>query len=179
MERFVALLRGINVGGHNILPMQAFRELLDGLGCHDVATYIQSGNAVFRFGGSATKLSNAIGTEIEIRFGFRPSVLVVTAADFQAIVAANPYRDEIADAKNLHVSFLEKPATTADLDRMADLAANDETFELTELAFYLYAPGGIGRSKLVANIEKCLGVNATARNWRTVSRLQAMIEARG
>ena len=76
MTTFVALLRGINVGGKNILPMQAFSELLTELGCIDVATYIQSGNAVFRYSGKPAELTDMISTAIESKFGFRPSVLV-------------------------------------------------------------------------------------------------------
>ena len=175
MAVFVALLRGINVGGHNKLPMQKFRVLLEKLDCLDVVTYIQSGNAVFDYQGDAGSLPDAIASEIERELGFRPSVLVVEAADFVSVVEANPFHGKFDDPKTMHVSFLQEPATKANLERMTSLAASDEDFELAEMAFYFHAPGGIGHSKLAAVVEKCLGVSATGRNWRTVQKLQALI----
>jgi uncharacterized protein (DUF1697 family) len=175
MPAYVALLRGINVGGHNKLPMQRLRELLETVGCRDIATYIQSGNAVFCHDENPTDLSDSIATAIEREFGFRPSVLVISAADFSTIAEANPYRGQFTEPRFMHVMFLQQTATNPNLERMTSLAADDEQFALVDRAFYLHAPGGIGNSRLAAGVEKCLGVNATARNWRTVEKLQAMI----
>jgi uncharacterized protein (DUF1697 family) len=175
MTTFVALLRGINVGGRNILPMQDFRDLLVKLGCENVATYIQSGNAVFRHSCSAEELSESIPASIEAKFGFRPLLMLLGADEFSAIAAANPYRDETVEAKLVHVSFLTAPALKANLERMNSMASDGETFFLTESALYFYAPNGIGRSKLAGEMEKCLGVPATARNQRTVSKIGQML----
>lgn len=175
MASYVALLRGINVGGRNILPMKDFREILEKLGCEDVATYIQSGNAVFRNSAAGDALSESIATAIEAAFGFRPSVMVVEAADFAAIAAANPFADEDVEDKHVHISFLSEVATGANQTRMAEIASNGEQFVLTDRAFYMLAPNGIGRSKLAAEVEKCLGVKATGRNWRTVGKIAALI----
>ena len=175
MTTFVALLRGINVGGKNILPMQAFSELLTELGCIDVATYIPSGNAVFRYSGKPAELTDMISTAIESKFGFRPSVLVLTADEFDDVARENPFVVEASDPKFLHVWFMREPATSANTTRMGELESGGEKFLLTDSAVYLYAPDGVGRSKLAAGMEKCLGVPATARNWRTVCKIGEML----
>jgi len=175
MTAFVALLRGINVGGKNILPMKEFRELLTTLGCTDVATYIQSGNAVFKHSGNSVEVSELISTTIEKGFGFRPSVMVLTADDFNAVAATSPFSAEAAEPKFLHVWFMQELAANANTVRMNEIASADEKYLLTDSAVYLFAPNGIGRSKLAAGMEKCLGVQATARNWRTVGKIGEML----
>jgi len=177
MTEFVALLRGINVGGKNILPMSEFRELLATLGCDDVATYIQSGNAVFRHHKSTTELSELISEAVRSRFGLQVPVVVRTANEFAAIVAANPFAAEAAEPKFLSVWFLGERAANANTQRMDEIACDSETFLLTDSAFYLHAPEGFGRSKLASNVEKCLAVPATARNWRTVGKIGALLDA--
>jgi uncharacterized protein (DUF1697 family) len=179
VTKFVALLRGINVGGKNILPMEELRELLAKLGCGDVATYIQSGNAVFRYKGNAAELPDLIATAIDSRFGFRPSVMVLTAGEFDAVAKASPFAAEASELKFLHVWFVREPATSANTTRMRELESGGEKFLLTGSAVYLYAPDGIGRSKLAGGMEKCLGVPATARNWRTVCKIGEMVSGPG
>lgn len=175
MARYVVLLRGINVGGHNKLPMQDFRKLLETLGCANVTSYIQSGNAVFDFEGRAKGLDVKIADSIESGFGFRPTVLVLSAESFRETAAANPFKDEAVEANLVHVSFLVSPATAPDHDRLESLAVSTERYALTENAFYLLAPEGIARSKLAAAADRCLGVEITARNWRTVCKLIDML----
>jgi uncharacterized protein (DUF1697 family) len=175
VNSYVALLRGINVGGNNILPMKDFRDLLTALGCEDVATYIQSGNAVFKHVGKSAELSDSIAVAIESGFGFQPSVMVLTATEFATIVANCPFPPEDIEPKFLHVSFLREVATATNTERLEEIASSGEEFLLTDSAFYLYAPNGVGRSKLASEVEKCLGVPATARNWRTVSKIAEML----
>ncbi len=175
MTAFAVLLRGINVGGKNILPMKELRELLTTLGCEDVATYIQSGNAVFRYAGDSAELPERIAAAVDSGFGFRPSVMVLTAGEFDAVATENPFAAESAEPKFLHVWFKREAAKNANTARMDEIASSDEKFLLTESAVYLYAPKGIGRSKLAGGMEKCLGVQATARNWRTVSKIGEML----
>ena len=177
MTKFIALLRGINVGGKNILPMKEFRGLLSKLGCEGVATYIQSGNAIFRYSGDAAELPGLISGTVESEFGFRPSVMVLSEDEFSAIVARTPFVAEIEDPRFLNIWFMRESATRANLARMHDIAANGEKFLLTDLAFYLHAPNGVGRSKLAGQVEKCLGVDATARNWRTVGKISDLLSA--
>jgi uncharacterized protein (DUF1697 family) len=175
VTKYVALLRGINVGGNNILPMEQLRELLAKLGCEDVATYIQSGNAVFRHKGNAAELPDLIATAVDSCFGFRPSVMVLTAGEFDAVATANPFAAEVTEPKFLHVWFKRESVKSANTARMGEIASSDEKFLSTDSAVYLYAPKGIGRSKLAGGMEKCLGVQATARNWRTVNKIGEML----
>ena len=175
MTKFAALLRGINVGGRNILPMKDFREILETLGCENAATYIQSGNAVFHHDGEAADVSEAIADAIEAGFGFRPSVMVLTAEKFAEIAAANPYVDVAAEQKHVHIWFASEPLANPDKTRLEQLATADEDFTLTRRAFYLHAPNGIGRSKLAGGAEKCLGVPGTGRNVRTAGKIGEML----
>jgi len=179
MAAFIALLRGINVGGNNMLPMSEFRQLLSTLGCEEVATYIQSGNAVFKHSKTATQLSESISRAVHSQFGFRPPVMVLTASEYAAVAAANPFPAVVSEPKLLHVWFLGEKAVDADTKRLGELAAESEKYSLTDSAFYLHAPEGIGRSKLGAGVERCLGVPTTARNWRSVCKIGELLDALG
>ena len=177
-ETWIALLRGINVGGGNRLPMASLRAILDGLGATDVQTYIQSGNAVFRHAETdAAKVGDMIGTGIHQHHGFRPRVLAMTAAEMARATDANPFPNAEADPKTLHLYFLTEPSTAPDIAAIRALASSSETFRLTDSVFYLHAPDGIGRSKLAQQVERLLGVEATARNGRTVGNVLTMARA--
>ena len=177
MSVLIALFRGINVGGHHTLPMQDLRAIFETLGCEDVRTYIQSGNAVFRTGSDPDSLARHLGDAVDERFGFRPGVLILDVESFRAIAAANPYSAAEQTPSHLHVLFLGEAPSNPDLDTLERLQAPSEAFELVDDAFYLHAPDGIGRSKLAAGAEKALGVAATGRNWRTVSKLVELADA--
>ncbi len=171
MTVYVALLRGINVGGKHSLPMQELRTILGSLGCEDVKTYIQSGNAVFRSDNDRELLASDITSAIDQAFGFAPPVQLLMIEEFQSILAANPFPEAASTPKFLYVSFLAKAAQNPDLATLETLGTSSERFELLGNAFYLHAPDGIGRSKLAARVERCLGVETTARNWRTVTKI--------
>ncbi|MCR9079323.1 MAG: DUF1697 domain-containing protein [Hyphomonadaceae bacterium] len=172
MTVWIALLRGINVGGNNILPMKDLRALLEQAGLTQVSTYIQSGNCVFAADETDPRaLERSIAAAIDARFGFRPQILVMRAKTFQQALAANPYPEGAEDPKTVHFFFLAEPAAGADLAAMEDLRAGTERFALTDRVFYLHAPDGIGRSKLAAKVERHLGVATTARNLRSVMKL--------
>lgn len=172
MMQYVVLLRGINVGGHNSLPMQDLREILESLGYEGVRTYIQSGNVVLTAGSPPD--GAVISAALEERFGFLPRVLVIPGPEFEAVAEANPFKDEVAEPKHLHILFLSE-ASTADLDALEARKGLSESFTLTADAFYLHAPDGIGRSKLAADAERILGVEATGRNLNTVRKLLGML----
>lgn len=176
MTQYVALFRGINVGGRNIVPMKDLRELLAELGCENVATYIQSGNAVFSSVLNGDELSRSMAGAVNQRFGFEPQVLVLTADRFREVAVANPFQDVESDAKFVHVSFLSEIPGEPDLETLSDLRSPTEEFELGDGAFYLHAPDGIARSKLAAQVERHLCVAATARNLRTVSKLLDLLD---
>jgi uncharacterized protein (DUF1697 family) len=178
VEKYVALFRGINVGGHNRLPMGELKQLLQDLGLREVETYIQSGNVVFASQAARVEaLGERIREAVEEQFGFAPVVLVLRAGAFEKVVAANPYPEATSEPKTLHCYFLVAEPHDPDLDELESLKKESEQFALHGKVFYLHAPEGIGRSKLAERVEKALGVPATARNWRTVERISTMINA--
>ncbi|MGD9634932.1 MAG: DUF1697 domain-containing protein [Pirellulales bacterium] len=172
MPTYVALLRGINVGGKGTLPMKELTAILESLGCSNVRTYIQSGNAVFQHKpADAAKLASKLSAAIDKARGFAPQVVVLEAKQLDKIAKANPFPEAEAEPKSLHVWFPSAKAAEADTKAIAALQSKSERFKITANAFYLHAPDGIGRSKLAASVERHLGVAATARNWRTVCAL--------
>ena len=178
MAVWIALFRGINVGGKNVLPMANLRETLKSAGLENVQTYIQSGNVVFESSArSAESLRQKLITVIEDRAGLSVDVIVFSKKHFLSAIEENPFPEATAEPKSLHFYFLGSAAKTADLTAIENAASKTERYHLTRRVFYLHAPDGIGRSKLAANTEKYLGVSATARNYRTVDRLRAMVTA--
>ena len=103
--------------------------------------------------------------------------MLLTEAELQSAMENNPFPEAEADTKSLHLSFLAEKAENADIELLKQLKKDNERFALTDSVFYLHAPDGIGRSKLAAKVEKALGVAITGRNWRTVNKIQAMVEA--
>jgi uncharacterized protein (DUF1697 family) len=179
MTTYIALFRGINVGGKNKLPMKDLVAALQDVGCQDVATYIQSGNAVFRSGEQdASLLSDRIMATIGERHGFEPRVLVLGLEEMERVMGSNPFSDAESEPKTLHLYFLAAPPESPDLEALEEIKVDRERFALTDGVFYLHAPDGLGRSKLAASVEKLLGVPATARNWRTVSKVMEMARQR-
>jgi uncharacterized protein (DUF1697 family) len=178
MNTFIALLRGINVGGHNKLPMRELVRLLESIGLSNVKTYIQSGNVVFQTQQDAqAKLTEEISTAIGQSHGFTPQVMLLSLKDLTTAVAQNPYPRATQEPKTLHFYFLESSPPQPDLTALEMLKTEQERFKLINNVFYLYAPDGIGRSKLAAKVERALGVATTARNWRTVSKVMDMATA--
>ncbi len=178
MHTWIALFRGINVGGHHKLPMAELRAQLESMELQDVQTYIQSGNVVFRAEDSdCRKLATRIAGRVEKNQGFRPRVLLLSPEELQSAIDGNPFAEGEAEPKNLHLAFLAAAPANPQIDRIEAALADSERYRLTERVFYLYAPDGIGRSKLASNIERYLGVEATGRNWRTVSRLAELAGA--
>ncbi|MBT5220043.1 MAG: DUF1697 domain-containing protein [Woeseia sp.] len=175
MSHWVALFRGINVGGHNRLPMKSLVAILEGLGCTDVKTYIQSGNAVFSSPQSGPDLlPDEIRHSVKSEHGFEPMVLLLSASALVRARDANPFPEGEAEPKSLHLFFLATKPTDIDEGKLEALQNETERYALLDDVFYLYAPDGIGRSKLAASVERCLGVPVTARNWRTVNKMLAL-----
>jgi uncharacterized protein (DUF1697 family) len=175
MNTYIALFRGINVGGKTVLPMKDLVEILEGLGCEKVRTYIQSGNAIFQCNKDRGRtIGKDTSSEILKRYGFGPKILLIEEAALQDAIDNNPY--ETGDGKALHFFFLDSHPAHPDLEQLMSIKARSEEFKLNKSIFYLHAPDGIGRSKLAAKVEQALGVPATARNWNTVSKLMAMVK---
>ena len=161
------LLRGVNVGGHNRVPMARFRSLLEGLGGQDVQTYLQSGNAVLSWPGPAEALENAVHQALAVELSLSVPVLVRTAAELAAVVAGCPWPD--LDPKLLHAVFLTGPA---DPDRVAAVdhaGLSPELVAVGDRVVYAFYAGGVQRSRL-ARLDVG-GGPGTARNWRTVTAL--------
>lgn len=175
MQTIIALFRGINVGGKNRLRMADLTDLLADLGLRHIQTYIQSGNVLFQSEDpDLAHLADQISRLVGERCGFIPSVLLLTAQALTEAAAQNPFPAGEAEPKSLHLFFLASAPTAPDLAALESIKTATEQFRLVGNVFYLYAPDGVGRSKLAANVEKLLGVEATARNWNTVSKLVEM-----
>jgi len=175
MPRWIALFRGINVGGNNILPMNELVRLLEALKLKNLRTYIQSGNVVFDTDEkNARSLAKKIKERIEREHGFGPQVLLISREELQKAIQANPFPHAVSDPKSLHVFFLEKPAANANIQALDLAKAPTESYVLNGCLFFLFAPDGVGRSKLAATAERHLGVAATARNYRTVEKIAEM-----
>ncbi|MGW6415398.1 DUF1697 domain-containing protein [Streptomyces sp. NPDC055055] len=178
-KTYAALLRGINVSGHRKVPMAELRDVLEGLGHRDVRTYLQSGNAVFTTDAAASEETLTAGLEgaIESRFGFRVDCLVRGGDYLAAVADACPFPAAELEGKQLHAVYYSGPADPerfASIDRDAYLP---EEFALGDRVLYLYAPDGLGRSRLGEAVSRpavVKGLVATARNWNTVLRLIEM-----
>jgi uncharacterized protein (DUF1697 family) len=175
---YAALLRGINVGGSRKVPMADLRTLMEGLGHDGVRSYLQSGQAVFTADhGEEESLAAELTEAIEKRFGFPVDVIVRDHAYLKAIADNCPFPAAELEAKQLHVTYFSAPV---DADRFAEIdqaAHLPEEFRLGDRALYLYAPNGLGRSKLAEQLSKprlTKGVIATSRNWNTVVKLVEM-----
>lgn len=178
MHTYIALFRGINVGGNNLLPMKQLVSMLESLGLAEVKTYIQSGNAVFKCSEQdLAQLGKRIGAAIGQQFGFNPQLMLLTVDDLEQVIRSNPFPEAESEPNSLHVGFLASRPAPPDLQTLAKLADNGERFKLQNQAFYLHAPAGIGRSKLAAGAEKQLGVSVTSRNWRSVCKILELAKA--
>jgi uncharacterized protein (DUF1697 family) len=170
MATWIALLRGIG-GGIRPLPMRDLTAALEGIGLKNVRTYIQSGNVVFSSAKSAARLAGEIERCIEKKFGFHSKTFVLSVGELQRAAAGNPFPQADEAPQSLHLFFLAKPAKAAQLDAMHEIKTKSEQFVLTNKVLYFYAPQGFGISKLGAKAGRLLGVDTTARNWRTVGKL--------
>ncbi len=179
MKTWVALLRGVNVGGKQIVPMKTLVSELETLGLTDINTYIQSGNIVFRDSKrTEATLVAEIGNAINARFGFEPHVAVISYKDFASSVTGNPFLESMTDdnGKTLHLFFLGRTPLDLDQNRLETIRRPSEHWHLQGRVFYLHTPEGFGDSKLASQVERILGVPTTARNWRTVCALLQLAE---
>jgi uncharacterized protein (DUF1697 family) len=168
-KTYIVLFRGINVGGKNLVPMKEMVVALEGRNYQNVLTYIQSGNVVLQ---SQSKPED-IGSIIQERFGFEPVVIVLEKSDFDAAVNKNPYRSP--NGKDIHFFFC-KDKPKLDTVKLQKYKSESEKYFVDGKVFYFFAPDGIGRSKLAAKVESCLGVAATGRNFNTINKLQQMAQ---
>lgn len=169
MNTYIILLRAINVGGNNVLPMKALVPLLKEHGFSDVSSYIQSGNIVLKSDRDPREPLQAL---VSTNFGFSPELFILKDSELSTIAAQNPYSEY--EGKFVHFYFCHH-AITVDQEQLQKWISSTEQYEVHGNVFYFYAPDGVGRSKLVANIEKCLGQAGTGRNLNTINKLGAMV----
>lgn len=175
MPVYIALLRAINVGGKNLLPMKSLVAILQGMGSAKVQTYIQSGNAVFQSADNdPAQLSKQLAAAIQHHHGFAPHTLVIGLEALRKACADNPFPEAQDDPQSLHLGFLAAKPLQPDLGKLSSLKKDSERFHLGDGVFYLHAPEGVGKSKLAAGAEKLLGVPMTDRNWRTIGKLMEL-----
>jgi uncharacterized protein (DUF1697 family) len=175
MTVYVAMLRGVNVGG-NSLKMDWLRQACENLGWQNVRTYVQSGNIVFSSRASAVKLAQMLKATIDAQTRLPVTVVLRSAADMERIVADNPFlKQKGIDATKLHVTFLGNAPVKPAFERLDALAGTRDQYRLNGSELYLHCPINYGETRLSNGaIEKVLGVGATTRNWKTVMALQAM-----
>ena len=175
MQTYIALLRGINVSGHNKIKMIALKQLFDKLGYKNVTTYIQSGNVIFQSNTIKTpNIESTIVNEIKNEFGLEISVLVLTKNQLKTIFNSNPFlKRNNVDITKLYVTVLNKKPDVSGLNSINELNKNhDDEFILRNNCIYLRYAKSSARSKLSTNLfENKLKVTATSRNWRTISKL--------
>jgi uncharacterized protein (DUF1697 family) len=173
------MLRGVNVGGHNRIKMDALRALYEGLRLRDVESYVQSGNVVFASAESdLPRLAARIETRIERDFGFRPAVVLRTAEEMQAVVDTSPFlKRKNIDGSKLLVTFLAQEPEPAARAKALLMRSDPEELHIGVRELYTYFPNGMARPKLsMAQVERALKVPATGRNWNTVMELLAMAQ---
>jgi uncharacterized protein (DUF1697 family) len=179
MPVIICMLRGVNVGGRNMIKMDALKALCVGLKLKDPQTYVQSGNVIFSSGEKdLTKLAKRIQDAIEKAVAFRPGVVLRTLAELQEVVARNPFakRSGIEPGKLL-VNFLADDPGKEAREKVLAIKVGPEELHLIGREAYIYFPNGQGRSKFPwPAIERTLGMSGTGRNWNTVTKMLEMAE---
>jgi len=178
MSNYIAVLRGINVGGHRKIPMDSLRKEVDNLGYKNVKTYIQSGNIIFTAADHCSDLEIAerIENTILTTFGFEVPVIVRSSDELQQAATENPFLSiENIAIESLYLIFLKQTPTAEALKTIKTYAYTPDQFQIIKKNIYLYIPGPYHKTKL-SNIffEKKLGISTTTRNWKTVLKLAEM-----
>jgi uncharacterized protein (DUF1697 family) len=175
-QRFIALLRGVNVGKGKRVPMAELKAMLEGLGCEDVSTLLNNGNAVFTSSSRSTaKHAAAIATALEERLGVSTPVIVKSAAELDAIIAASPIAPPEAEHSRYLVAFAATSADLHGLEPLHALVQPPERFVITPAAAFLHCPAGILQSRIGEALLGKAGRRVTTRNWATVLKLQARV----
>jgi len=179
-DTLVALLRGINVGGKNKVPMKQLAVMFEEVGCTGVATYIQSGNVIFTAKPALVRrLPKLITASLAEELGVKAPVMIRSALELRDVLRNNPFlRRKSAAPEHLHVGFLAKAPTRSQVGALDPDRSSGDTFELRGREIYLCCPNGVARTKLtVVYFDKTLGTTTTFRNWRTVQKLAELCGA--
>jgi uncharacterized protein (DUF1697 family) len=175
MTIYIALLRGINVGGNNIIKMQDLKSLLLNGGLENVSTYIQSGNIVFRSEKSADQVQSIIEQEIKNKYGYSISVIVRNANEWEGIMKACPYpTDSLGEGESVHLILLGKEVSKKGSEQLLQFQSDTEKCFINQKEVYLHLSISILDSKVTKQLPK-LGVQMTSRNWRTIKKIESMV----
>jgi uncharacterized protein (DUF1697 family) len=176
---YIALLRGINVGGNNKLPMKDLAALFERAGCQNVSTYIQSGNVVFRVEAKLAKnLAETMNKAVLKAFKIDIPFIIRDAASLKKTIKATPYSKYTADPKLVHVGFLADKPTSEKVAALESQKFAPDEFQLVGQEVHFYFPKGMGKSKLTSQyFDSRLKTTITIRNWNTVTELLQMAEA--
>jgi uncharacterized protein (DUF1697 family) len=174
----LALLRGINVGGKNRLPMTALAELFVEAGCKDVRTYIQSGNVIFNASPRVSALvTDRIAADIAKRFGYRTPVILRTTEQLREVAGRNPFLEAGAAPDALYVMFLTGTPSPLSVEKLDPDRSPPDAFRVCGQDVYLHLPVGVANSKLTnAYFDSKLATTGTSRNWRTVTKLLELMD---
>jgi uncharacterized protein (DUF1697 family) len=183
MTIYIGLLRGINVGGKNMIKMAELKRMFEAMGLSRVQTYIQSGNVLFESEEEEEPLRKRIEHEIEVAFGFLVTVILRTAEELKTIAANCPFsEEEVSKAEassvgeSLYVSFLLKEPSKEGIERLSAFKSESDDYRIRGREVFLLFSHSIRNSKLANNLQK-LDIPATVRNWKTTKKLAALASA--
>lgn len=183
MQKLIALLRGINMTGHNKIKMTDLSSLFTGLGFTEVQTYIQSGNVVFVNRGKMQNHDIALLIEeaIHEKFGYDVPAMVRTGAEVSSVISSNPFcNEENFDPEKLAVIFLHERPTAEQVEKVRDADYPPDKFRIIGREIFIYCPNGFGRTRLYTNFfENRMKVKGTARNWKTINALLLLLNEPG
>jgi uncharacterized protein (DUF1697 family) len=179
MPVIISMLRGVNVGGHNIIKMDSLRALCESLKLRDAKTHLQSGNVVFRTEEKdLARLSTRIQDAIERSAGFRPDVILRTVSELRSAIAKNPFAERRdIDPSKLLVTFLAGVPTPEARQKALAIDAGPDELHIVGRELYIYFPDGMARPILTwPLLERALKLSGTGRNWNTVTKLLEIAE---
>jgi len=178
MNKYIVLLRGINVGGNNKLPMAELRTLLSTNGYENVVTYIQSGNIILNSTMTVEKTNEHVKLLIKQQFDYTIPVVTLTSEEIKKCFIENPYLKIEDNTKNLHVTFLKNIPENDLVTNLEINTSNNDSYTISGKTIYLHTPDGYQKTKFSNTLfEKKLNTQATTRNWRTTTKLFEMITA--
>lgn len=174
MTVYIVLFRG--VGGATQLPTAPLRAALTDAGFTNVATYINSGNAVVSSDLDAIRATESIASVCRKQFGFEKAIYAIALAEWERLIANNPFPGDTEPGNLLHAAWLESPPASDRVEELRALAVDGDQFAVVGRAAYLHTPNGFSKSRLAERFDKRIGVPNTARNWNTVLKLKALAD---
>ncbi|MGA7855638.1 MAG: DUF1697 domain-containing protein [Candidatus Acidiferrales bacterium] len=179
MPVIIAMLRGVNVGGHNKIKMEKLRSLCKTLKLRDACTYVQSGNLIFKTDErDLDLLAQRLQDAIERKFGFRPGTVLRTAAEMREVIGRNPFaKRRGVEPNRLLVTFLAGEPAAEAREKARKLDTSPEELRMDRREVYTYYPNGMARPKISwASIERILKTSGTGRNWNSVTKMLEIAE---